>query len=1189
MNFKKTLAIIMSATMVFSPAVSVYAYDTETDNGAIEMYEPAKAQASSGTCGEKLTWTLDGNGKLTISGKGAIYDGAFSSMYDFEDSSVIRSVVIGTGVTGIGASAFEYCSSLESVTIPSSVTYIADYAFYECSSLKSITIPASVSSIGDDVFSMCSTLTEIKVNANNNYYSSDETGALFDKNKTVLIQYPVGNSSASYDFPAGVKSINAWAFSYCSNIESVTFSDALTSIGDYAFYECSGLKSVVIPGNVQKIGDSAFEYCPSLSSVSISDSVTSIGYGAFYNCAGLLKISVGANNKKFSSDEYGVLFDKNKTTIIQYPTGNERSTYTFPVSVTEVSDSAFSGCYSITDIFYGGSSDDWADIMFGSGNDLIRSANVHYGQESCPHEYGDWIIDIVFSSCETGGKKHKECTLCGDVIIEEKPAVTHNFGEWTANSAGKYERVCSACSHKQVRDFSVVSSGTCGDLLTWTLDVEGTLVISGRGKINEGAFSNIYDFTESSSIRKVVIESGVTGIGVNAFYDCTDLSSVTIASGVASIGSGAFKSCSSLTSIVIPDGVTSISDGTFNGCSSLKSVTIPESVTSIGASAFYDCSSLVSVTIPSNTVSIDESAFSYCSALTSVSIPASVTSIGKWAFYNCSILTGITVDENNAYYSSDVNGVLFNKSKTELIQYPAGNTRTSYTIPNTVKNVSDSAFQYCSNLSSVIISNGVVSIGNDAFEYCTSLTSVTVPDSVSSIGDNAFVGCSNIVSFDIGSGVANIGDGVFTGCSAVTEIAVDPNNKYYSNDNYGVLFNKNKTILIQYPVGNERTSYTVPEGVTDIYERAFRYSSYLESVTVSDSVVNIGAGVFEYCSSLSYVKIGSSVASIGDSAFIDCPVLNEIKVDGNNAYYSSDEYGALFNKNKTSLIQYPIGNERKSYTVPAGVTNIGICAFQYCTSLSSVYIPASVEVIYDFAFWGCSGITEVIYSATEEQWSRVSVNMGNDAILSAAFTYGKDGITKVGIKFLSPILKDVYTYGEDLSFDGAVVVVMYSDGTHTVIEDYAVSGYDKFTFGTQSVTLTYSGFSCEFEVSVIPISPVSATDPVEEGTTVDELLAIYSSYTVYVFDKDKTTLLSGNTELRSGYVVQLLADGVAVDSLIVNVAGDLTGDGVVNTKDLIRLKKHIFYDDAVEHFKIADINRDGTVDEQDIQAITAIL
>ncbi|MBR6535202.1 MAG: leucine-rich repeat domain-containing protein, partial [Clostridia bacterium] len=281
MNFKKTLAIIMSATMVFSPAVSVYAYDTETDNGAIEMYEPAKAQASSGTCGEKLTWTLDGNGKLTISGKGAIYDGAFSSMYDFEDSSVIRSVVIGTGVTGIGASAFEYCSSLESVTIPSSVTYIADYAFYECSSLKSITIPASVSSIGDDVFSMCSTLTEIKVNANNNYYSSDETGALFDKNKTVLIQYPVGNSSASYDFPAGVKSINAWAFSYCSNIESVTFSDALTSIGDYAFYECSGLKSVVIPGNVQKIGDSAFEYCPSLSSVSISDSVTSIGYGAF--------------------------------------------------------------------------------------------------------------------------------------------------------------------------------------------------------------------------------------------------------------------------------------------------------------------------------------------------------------------------------------------------------------------------------------------------------------------------------------------------------------------------------------------------------------------------------------------------------------------------------------------------------------------------------------------------------------------------------------------------------------------------------------------------------------------------------------------------------------------------------------------------------------------------------------------
>ncbi len=1189
MNFKKILSIIISTVMVCSPAVSVYAYDTDTENGSIQMYEPVKALASSGTCGEKLTWTLDGNGKLTISGNGAIYDGAFSTAYDFEDSSSIKSLVIGNGVTGIGASAFEYCSSLESVSIPSSVTYIADYAFYECSSLTSVTIPAGVTSIGDDVFSMCSALAEINVDTNNKYYSSDERGVLFDKNKTVLIQYPVGNTSTTYTFPAGVKSIDPWAFSYCSGIEFVNIADSVTSIGDYAFYECSALKSMVIPDNVEKIGDSVFEYCPSLSSVYISDSVTSIGYGAFYNCSGLLQITVGADNEKFSSDEYGVLFDKNKTTIIQYPIGNGRSSYTFPVSATEVSDSAFSGCYSLTDIFYGGSSDDWADIIIGSDNYILNSVTVHYGQESCPHEYGDWITDIVFTSCETGGKRHKVCGLCGDVEIDERLAVNHTFGEWTENASGKYERECSVCSHRQVRENSVTSSGTCGDLLTWTLDVEGTLVISGKGKINEGAFSGIYDFAESASIKNVVIESGVTGIGDNAFYDCTELSSVTIAASVTSIGNSAFKSCSSLVSVVIPNGVTSISDSTFNGCSSLESVTIPDSVTTIGTSAFYDCSSLIDVTIPNKTKSIGTSAFSYCSALTSVSIPQSVTSIGDWAFYNCSMLTEITVEENNAYYSSDGNGVLFNKNKTDLIQYPAGNTRTSYTIPNTVKNIYDSAFQHCSNLTSVTISNGVVIIGNDAFEYCTGLEMLTVPDSVTSIGDNAFLGCSNIVSFDIGSGVTSIGDGAFAGCSGITEITVDASNGYYSSDEYGVLFNKNKTDLIQYPTGNERTAYTVPYGVIDISERAFRYSSYLESVDIADSVVNIGDSTLEYCSSLSSIRIGSHVASIGDNVFIGCSSLAEIKVDSNNAYYSSDELGTLFNKNKTVLIQYPIGNERESYTIPAGVTNIGICSFQYCLALKSVYIPSSVTTISDFAFWCCSGITDVSYGATEDQWSKVSVNIGNDAILSAVFTYGNEGITKVGIKFLTPIQKDAYAYGEDISFDGAVVVVMYSDGTYAEITDYTVSGYDKYTFGTQTVSLIYDEFSCEFQVSVIPPSPISVTDPVKEGMTVEELSSQYSSYTVFVFDKDKTTLLSDSTVLKSGYVVQLLTNGVAADSLIVNVAGDLTGDGVVNTKDLIRLKKHIFYDDAIEHFKIADINRDGTVDEQDIQAITAIL
>ena len=343
-----------------------------------------------------------------------------------------------------------------------------------------------------------------------------------------------------------------------------------------------------------------------------------------------------------------------------------------------------------------------------------------------------------------------------------------------------------------------------------------------------------------ASVEYNSVTYNVTSIGERAFSSCRGLTSVTIPNSVTSIGNYAFSSCSGLTSITIPNSVTSIGDDAFEYCRGLTSVTIPNSVTSIGYGAFDDCTGLTSVTIGNSVTSIGSVAFSGCIGLTSIvvengnsvydsrsncnalietatntlivgcmntNIPNSVTSIGERAFYECSSLTSINVASDNSNYCS-LDGVLFNKDKTTLIQYPGGK-QGAYTIPNSVTNIGDLAFSGCSGLASVTIGNSVTSIGSVAFSGCSGLTSVTIPNSVTSIGKQAFYECSSLTSVTIPNSVTSIGYGAFYYCSGLTSV-------------------------------------TIPNSVTRIGYDAFRSCSGLTSVTnFANTPQEIGRYVFD--------------------------------------------------------------------------------------------------------------------------------------------------------------------------------------------------------------------------------------------------------------------------------------------------------------------------------------------------------
>ena len=590
-------------------------------------------------------------------------------------------------------------------------------------------------------------------------------------------------------------------------------------------------------------------------------------------------------------------------------------------------------------------------------------------------------------------------TPLGDILPFVRESVATTAG---AESYGDY-------SYKVLDNGTVEISRYTGNATVVNIPsrINGRRVTS----IGEGAFCYC------RSLTSITIPDSVTSIGDMAFGHCYNLISIAIPDSVTSIDD-AFYCCSSLTSIMLPEGLTSIGSGTFYGCSNLTSITIPDRVTSIGDSAFIYCSNLTAINvaeankfyssvngvlfnkdktklicyprskvdnsynIPNSVKSIGNDTFLGCNKLTSITIPNSVTSIGERVFAGCSSLTAINVAEANKFYSS-VDGVLFNKDKTELICYPPRKVDDSYSIPNSVTSIGASAFIYCSNLTNITLPKGVTSIGDSAFCNCLSLTSITIPFGVTSIRNSTFCGCSSLTSIAIPKSVTSIGYGAFCYCQSLTSITIPDSVTSIGDMAFGHCYN---LISIAIPDSvtsiddafyccSSLTSIMLPEGLTSIGSGTFYGCSNLTSIAIPESVTSIGECAFWGCSSLTNITIPDSVTSIDDCTFENCTSLTSVEIPnsvtsiGNYAFSSCISLTSIMIPNSVASIGEEAFSDCKSLasiTIPAGVMSIGRLAFYNCESLTSITIPNSVTSIDYDAFSDCNSSLVIKGNANSE-------------------------------------------------------------------------------------------------------------------------------------------------------------------------------------------------------------------------------
>lgn len=910
---------------------------------------------------------------------------------------------------------FVQLSGIAEIVIPENVTRLCGGLFSNCSKLKRVVLNKNIINIPEKAFYNCVSLEEIHTD---------------NKNINSVKAYAFSGCEKLNKFESlsNVKTIGENAFYGCKGLKEVALNNVKT-LGNDAFLGCSNVEKVKIPGGLIKIGERAFSGCSSVVEINIGEGVESIGRLAFDECSALKEIVLPDSIKSIEYAAFSSCCSLEKVTL--------------PSKLTEIADWLFSECISLSQV-------NFPDGLLSIGDSSFNGCSA--------------LSEIILpdKTKKLGAGAFSKCNGLNFAIL---PSSIEYVGG-NAFFESKIEKIYIEGSH---------------DISLWAVNwnKENRRVIYGFEKyvINDGI---IYGIKENFAV--VLEQPGETEASVELLDFVIWKDKIY---NVKVIADNAFSWNKNLTDIVISGNIEKIGDNAFSHCSLLRNVDFGQHsrLKSIGEDAFSHCSSLDKMVLPESIVSVGENAFGCCNRLSMLYCEATEKSVVCGYNWNhndyhgkkrCPVVWNCKhndiADDGFVYYVAD-NGIRYaiKEGVAVIIQHEF--VRGDIVIPAfirykgedfCVEKINHDAFKCCELLKSISIPESVKSIGDHAFSRCKLLSRVIFAENsaLESIGCYAFYDCLELTRIFIPENVSYIGKGAFDTCQSLVAIDVDNNNKYYTSME-GVLYNKEISELIKYPIAKIQDVFIMPDSVVRIYSNALVHVKF-RKIGLSRSLIYLEHIAFGWCDNLTEIYIPENVKHIGDYVFAGCPLLKEIIVDEKNQSFRSIE-GNLYSKDGKKLVRYAIGKQVEKFHVPEGVRIIAVGAILGAKHLKKIDLPLGLIEINKQAIDGCSGLSSITVPATTTYigyWgfeNTVTVDIESDKFLKVwggeigISCSKKDKVFKCNGLCVKKSKINNITSNENFDYvvhDGKAVLTKYKGNEREVIIPSTIDGYSVVSFGS---------------------------------------------------------------------------------------------------------------------------------------------
>lgn len=716
---------------------------------------------------------------------------------------------------------------------------------------------------------------------------------------------------------SGITDISSSAFDGCVSATSVEMPDSVTKIGNSAFSQCSNLKSAVLPGNVDTIGGSAFYGCADLASVNIPDKVTTIDSYTFRGCRSLKEIAIPA--------DVTIIGDSAFTDCAKL------ETVTIPGKVKSIGSRAFYGCSQLGSVSIGGGTEEIGSDSF---------TNTSLTEFHVPAS-----VERITSNPCVGGQLEK---VTVDAANKNFQAVNNMIVEWKDGAPHRvvcypYQGGAKAVVPNQVKEIGTYAF--CQTQIE-SVDLPGSLLT-----IGDNAFLN------AVKLAAVDVPGNVTGIGAYAFRNCQVLADVKLGGDVQSIGRNAFANCGQISQLVLPDKTKSIGDSAFSHCTKLKTLDFPNSIETIGGSVLSNCTALEKVSFGQEIQQILGNVFSACPKLADIAISPRNTHM---------------VVENN---------VIYNRDRTKLIYYAAGQTDEKFLIPNTVKVVGSYAFNYAGTLKELKIPESVSSLEVTAICQNRNLGKLLFYGNAPAVAEyyshsvdvkGNVVGCTgfnNSVRYNKSGMTVHRVDGSagwengWTQSKAHTQ-HLGLGSNYSWSPGYTVLgWDPSKTDVANGSFGDLTWDYRddvgeltffgsgkIPDFAKDNLEKWSNDPANVDhrndiQLIETGPATEVGSNAFYGLANLVRIYSGEELERIGESAFADCRKLKIVQVESASAIEKE-----AFARDVAIVDELDV----------RGAANIGEGAFRGCTGMTDILLGEKLKTLGKEAFQGCIGLETLI-------------------------------------------------------------------------------------------------------------------------------------------------------------------------------------------------------------------------------------